>query len=133
MRARVLIFYMSIPSGKTFQWYSAKISTLWPWPWSIPIFCKTKLGNLNASARALIIHLSVSNDKMFPLVPTFFYPVTLTLEFGLLFEKFNLANNFSTVNASVMIFQIIFHVIKIFLLEPFWPWHWPILKKLNLS
>ena len=65
-----------------------------------------KLGNLNASARALIIHLSVSNDKMFPLVPTFFYPVTLTLEFGLLFEKFNLANNFSTVNASVMIFKM---------------------------
>ena len=70
MRARVLIFYMSIPSGKTFHWYSAKISTL-----DLGVFlffANYKLGNLNASARALIIHLSVSNDKIFPLVPTFF-------------------------------------------------------------
>ena len=29
-----------------------------------------------------------SDDRTFPWKPTFFYPVTLTLEFGLLFEKF---------------------------------------------
>ena len=36
----------------------------------------------------------------------FFYPVTLTLEFDLLFENFNLAYNFWTVTARALIFHM---------------------------
>ena len=42
-----------------------------------------------------------------PWVPMqYSHPVTSTLEFGLLFEYFNLANNFLTVNAGALIFQM---------------------------
>ena len=58
------------------------------------------------SSRALIFHISIFSDKPFAWVPTFFYAVTFTLEFGLLFENLNLAYNFSTVNVNSWIFHI---------------------------
>ena len=44
------------------------------------------------------------------------YPVFLTLKFGLLFKKFNLANNFLTGNSRVSIFHMNISCDKIFLL-----------------
>ena len=38
--ARALIFHMSIPCNKTFQWVPL-FFTLWPWPWSLTYFLKT--------------------------------------------------------------------------------------------
>ena len=38
--ARALIFHMSIPRDKTFQWVPL-FFTLWPWPWSLTYFFKT--------------------------------------------------------------------------------------------
>jgi hypothetical protein len=42
------------------------------------------------STRALIFHMSIPCDKTFLRVPTFCYPVTLTLVFDLLIGNFNL-------------------------------------------
>ena len=40
LSARALIFRMSIPCDKTFQWVPL-FFTLWPWPWSLTHFLKT--------------------------------------------------------------------------------------------
>ena len=58
------------------------------------------------SAWVLIFHMHISCDKTFPLVPKYFDPVTLTFEFGYLFENLNLVYNFSTESASGFIFQM---------------------------
>ena len=75
------------------------------------------LGNnfSNIKALALIVfHTSIPCDKIFSCIPIFFYPVTLTSEFGLLFENVNLAYNFSTVCARVFIFHMTIPYDKIF-------------------
>ena len=58
------------------------------------------------SAWVLIFHMDIPCDKTFLLVPKYFDPVTLTFEFGLLFENLNLVNNFSTASARGFIFQM---------------------------
>ena len=45
--------------------------------------------------------------KPFSGVPTSFYPVTLTLKFDILFENFNLSNNFGTVSALILHMSIL--------------------------
>ena len=40
VRARALIFHMSIPCDKTFLWIPLFL-TLWPWPWRLTYFLKT--------------------------------------------------------------------------------------------
>ena len=78
------------------------------------------------SARALIFNMSIPCDKTFPCEPYFFYPVSLTLEFYLLFENLNLANNFWTMRARALIFYITILCDKTFLWVPtfftLWPW-----------
>ena len=44
-----------------------------------------------------------------------FYPTTLTLEFGLIFENFNRVNNLLTVSTSALIFHMRISGDKIFL------------------
>ena len=53
------------------------------------------------SVWVLIFYTSISSDMTFPLVQNF-YSVTLTLEFDVLFENFNLVHNFSTLSARVL-------------------------------
>ena len=68
-----------------------------------------------------------------------FYPVTLTLEFDLLFENFNLANNFWTVSARALIFHMSNPCDKTSQWVPlFWPCDldlvvWPIFENFNLA
>ena len=69
----------------------------------------------------------------------FFATVTLTLEFDLLFENFNLANNFWTVSARALIFQMSIPYYKTFLWVPLFLrhllWSWSLtylLKTLTL-
>ena len=74
MRARALIFHMSIPCDKTFPLVPL-FFTLWPWPWSMTHF--TKNFNLTNNSRtvtlrALIFHMSIPCDKTFRWVPSFF-------------------------------------------------------------
>jgi hypothetical protein len=63
-----LIFHMSIPCDKTFQWLPKDLS-LWPWPWYLTYF---NLGHIcwMVATRALIFHMSVHCDKTFPWIPT---------------------------------------------------------------
>ena len=49
--------------------------------------------------------MSIPCDKT-SWVPIIFYPVTLTLEFDLFSENFNLANNFWTVSARALILHM---------------------------
>ena len=53
------------------------------------------------SVKALIFHISISCDKTFPWVLT-----DLTLEFDLLFENLNLANNLQIVCTRALIFHL---------------------------
>ena len=57
-----------------------------------------------------------------------FNPVTLTLEFDLLFKNFNLAKIFWTVSARALIFHMSIPCDKTFLWTPsfltLWPWPW---------
>ena len=73
------------------------------------------------STRAFIFHIRIPCDKTFPC-----YPVTLTLEFDILFGNLNLANNFWIVSASALIFYISISCDKTFpwvpLLLIIWPW-----------
>lgn len=45
--------------------------------------------------------MSILSVKTFPRIPTFYYPVILTLEFDLLFHNFNLAYNIWAMSATV--------------------------------
>ena len=56
------------------------------------------------SARAIIFHRSISNDKT--LGTNTFYPLTLALEFGLLFENFNLFNKLSSLSETSYLFCV---------------------------
>ena len=49
--------------------------------------------------------MSISSDKTFCVYKNF-WPLFLALEFGLLFENFNLVNNYWTVSARALIFHI---------------------------
>ena len=51
-----------------------------------------------------------------------FGPVTLTLEFDLLFENYNLANNFWTLSATALIFHMNISSGKTRLYQCFWPY-----------
>ena len=56
-------------------------------------------------ARALMFYMSILCDKTF-CGYQHFYPVTLTLEFDLIFGNFNLADNIRTVSARALIFHM---------------------------
>ena len=94
---------MSIPSDKTFP-LVPKLLTLWPLSWSLTYFLKTLTWTV--SARAFIFHMSIPWDKKRPGIPIIFTRVTMTLEFDLLFENFNIANNFWIVKARALVFQM---------------------------
>ena len=115
---RAFIFHMSISSDKTFSW----VPTFW--------HCVLELGNwptfwihyytsniLTVSAQALIFQISFSKWHDISMGTNRLNLVTLTLEFVLLFENFNLANNFWTVSASDFIFHMSIPWDKLFLLE----------------
>ena len=93
---RTLIFCnKTLPLVPTF-------STLWAWPWCLTNFLKTFSLLITFEQWGLELwYFTWMRQNLF-VVTNIFYPVTL--EFGLLFENFNLANNFLTVSARVIIF-----------------------------
>ena len=56
------------------------------------------------SARAMIFHRSIASDKT--LGTNTFYPLTLALEFRLLFENFNLFNKLSSLSETSYLFCV---------------------------
>ena len=95
-------------------------------------FCPLSNFNLanifwKVSARALIFHMSIFCEKIFP-CSNIFYPVNLTLEFYPFSENFNLANIFWTASARALIFHISIPCDKTFpcvlTLLTLWPWPW---------
>ena len=124
---------MNIPFDKTFPW--------------VPLFlhCDLDLECLTHFLKNLILlitfeqwllelwyfTMSIANGKSFPL---FFEFVTLTLEFVLLFKKFNLAYNFRKVSARAFIFYWVLLVARPFrVYQHFLPFDlgvWPNLWKL---
>ena len=85
------------------------ILPLWPWPWSLTYFLKTLLTMLITFEQwvlelwYLTWVLSVARPFC---VYHYFLHVTLTLEFDLSFKICNFANNFWTVSARALIFQM---------------------------
>ena len=73
--ARGLIFHTSIPC--------VNILTLWPWSWSLTLFCNFYIGNnfWTVGARAFVFHMSFAWDKTFQLVPTILTLWTWTLTY----------------------------------------------------
>ena len=82
MSARALIFHMSIPCDKTIPWVPT-VLILWPWPWSLIYFLKTFTLLIIFEQCGLELWYSLWEDLF--MGTNIFYPVTLTLEFGLLF------------------------------------------------
>ena len=125
--ARALIFHMSIPSDKAFQWVPL-FFTMWPWPSCLTHFLKTL--TLLLTFEQWVLELWYFTWEFLVMRPFsgyhIFYPVTLTLEFDLLFKNFKLANNFSIVSARASIFHMSIPCDKTFLLVPLfftlWPW-----------
>mgnify|MGYP003690552619 CR=1 FL=1 len=64
LRARALIFHMSIPLDKIF------LLVLTFWPWNLTFFFLIDIGHyfLNINIRAFILHTVISCDKIFSLV-----------------------------------------------------------------
>ena len=90
------------------------------WPWTFTFFKNINLlitlkKVKKVSARALIFYMNISWDKALRWVPTI---MTLTLEFDLLFENFNIAKNFWTMSARVYKF----HKLNISIFFILWPW-----------
>ena len=129
--ARALIFLMSIPCDKTFQWVPL-FFTLWPWPWSLTYFLK--ILTLLITFEQWVLELQYFTWVFLvirPFVGTIiFYLVTLTWEYDLFFQNFNLANNFWIVSARAIYFTWISLLMRSFCRYLiFWPWHLNNLKK----
>ena len=112
----------------------AIIFTLWPWPFSLTHLLKNLILLITFEQWLLELWyftMSIANGKSFPL---FFEFVTLTLEFVLLFKKFNLAYNFRKVSARAFIFYWVLLVARPFrVYQHFLPFDlgvWPNLWKL---
>ena len=136
--ARALIFHKSIPCDKNFPWIS-----LFFYPVTLtlefdPFYENFYLANIvwTVNARALIFHMSIPWDKIFPWVPLIFtlwhWPWNCI---GPIFKKnFNLAKNFWTMSARVLIFHLSIPCDKTFPWVPlFLPCYlglgvWPIFK-----
>ena len=99
MSCRVLTFHLNIVSGKTFTWVPA-FFTLWSWPWSVTYFLKrlTLLITFEKWMLELWYFIWVFYESSLSIGTNDFDLVTLNLEFDLLFENFDFANNFWTVN-----------------------------------
>ena len=80
--AKALIFHMNnLPVSTT-------ILTFWPWPLSLTFFLKTLI--LQISFEQRVLDMSISYEKIFPWIQTFFYPVALNLELDLLLKTWTL-------------------------------------------
>ena len=81
------------------------------------------------SAGALMFHMIILCDKIFPWVPTFFYPMTLTMKWAI-FWKITLG-----VRAVIFYISIVKALLWVPILLTLWPWPWSliyILKTLTL-
>ena len=127
--SRALVFHMSIPCDKTFSWVPLFL-TLWPWPWSLTHILKTLTLLISFEQWVLERQGSLVATNNFALM-------TLTLEFDLLFENFNLAKNFWTVSARVYTFHMNISSGKAFPRVPtcsiLWPWPWNATNFLNIN
>ena len=75
------------------------MTRLFPWyqhNWSYDLDLGVCLANIfwTPSARHFILHIRVSSDNCFLWIPACFDTVALIFKFALLFENFNLVNNF---------------------------------------
>ena len=105
--ARALIFHMSIPCDKTFQWVPLFL-TLWPWPWSLTHFLKTL--TLLITFKQWLLELWYFT-RVFLVIRAFcgynyVWPCDLDLGVWPIFKNFNLANNFWIVSARALIFHM---------------------------
>ena len=128
--ARALMFYMSITCDTTFPWVPL-FFTLWPWPWSFTHFWKTL--TLLITFVQWVLELWNFTRVFLVIRPFcgyhyFWHCVTLTLEFDLFFEIFNLPHKFLTVRARAFMFHMSIPSDKTFprvpLLLTLWPWPW---------
>ena len=76
----------------------------WPWPCSLTHFLKTL--NFLMIFEQWVLELWYFTGVFLVIRPFFFYPVTLTFEFDLLFSNINFANNFWIVSARALIFYM---------------------------
>ena len=99
MSCRALTFHLNIVSGKTFTWVPTFL-TLWSWPWSVTYFLKslTLLITFEKWMLELRYFIWVFSESSLSIGTNNFDLVTFNLEFDLLFENFDFANNFWTVN-----------------------------------
>ena len=100
MSAKALILHMTTPSGKTFPGFLGYRPydldlRVWPTFWKL----YSLVNNYRTvKARALIFQMTISRARPFRgYKVNNFDPVIMTLEFDLLFENVNLANNFWSV------------------------------------
>ena len=120
--ARALIFHMIFLVIGPFRGYHY----FWPCDLDLGVCKNFNVANhfWTVSARALIFHMSIPCDETFPWVRLFFYLVTLTREFDLLFKNFIVLKTFEEWVLERWYFTRISLVIRsscryLF----FWPWH----------
>ena len=137
--ARALIFHMSIPCDKTFQWVPI-FFTLWPWPWSLTHFLKTLTLLITFEQWVLefwhTFNMSIPCDKTFLWVSWFFnlwsWPWSLTH----FLKTLTLLISFEQWVLELLYFTWVFLVIRPFSgYHYFWPCDldlgvWPIFWKL---
>ena len=135
MSAKALILHMTTPSGKTFPGFLGYRPydldlRVWPTFWKL----YSLVNNYRTvKARALIFQMTISRARPFRgYKVNNFDPVIMTLEFDLLFENFNLASNFWSVRALILIFRYQ-HFLPSDLDLEVWPTFWKLKLANNLK